>query len=169
VYKGKLKKSPSTILCENQMKILYLSCFTVNSCNIPVVLWQPTVDISAKWSNKLHLWRVVIIKWIIGNPLLELCHVIRTLWTPAPQQSLQWAYFTLRVSLSGYTDHSPLSSYKVKNGGAIPQLPNTSSWHTTSLHDLFLLIIYPTQLHMLLNIFFKKSVDLIFLFIYWIN
>jgi hypothetical protein len=26
-------------------------------------------------------------------------------------------------------DHSPLSSAEVKNGGAVPPLPHTSSWH----------------------------------------
>jgi hypothetical protein len=36
----------------------------------------------------------------------------------------------LGVKRQGHeTDHSPLSSAKVKNGGAILPLPHTSSWH----------------------------------------
>lgn len=87
------------VLHKHQISILYLSCFTVNSCNIPMILWQPIVDISAKWPNKFHFWRVVVIKGVIGNPLLEFCHVIWTLWTPAQQNSVQWKYFTLQVIL----------------------------------------------------------------------
>jgi len=47
--------------------------------------------------------------------------------------------FTLGVKWLGYeADPSPPSSAKVKMGGAIPPLPNTSSWLSAHLSKIYL-------------------------------
>jgi hypothetical protein len=57
------------------------------------------------------------------------------------QPSIQWVpvAFTLGVKWLGYeADPSPPSSAKVKMGGAIPPLPNTSSWLSAHLSKIYL-------------------------------
>jgi hypothetical protein len=48
------------------------------------------------------------------------------------------------LSPGGEADHSPPSSIEVKNGGAIPPLPNMSSWNSYYLikhRENFIIII----------------------------
>jgi len=104
--------------------IFYLSRFTVNCCNISVVLWQPTVDISAKWSNKFHLWRIVIIKWVSGNPLLEFFHIVWTLRTPAQQNSKQWIHFTVNIQFINL--HKKL----IKNATNLPPITERLKYYS---------------------------------------
>jgi hypothetical protein len=62
----------------------------------------------------------------------------------------QWVpmVISLWIKLSGReTDHSPPCSAKIKNGGDIPRLPHTSSWHSAYLvkhRENFALLPYDT-------------------------
>jgi hypothetical protein len=68
---------------------------------------------------------------------------------PAPRPSqppIQWLPGAISPEVKrpgSEVDHSPPSSVEVKNGGAIPQLPRTSSWCSASLikhKDIFTFI-----------------------------
>jgi hypothetical protein len=69
------------------------------------------------------------------------------------QPPIQWVLGTVSPGVKQpgcETDNSPPSSVEVKNGGAIPALPHTSSWHkdnsTFYLHIL-VLEIFPNTLN----------------------
>jgi hypothetical protein len=52
------------------------------------------------------------------------------------QPSVQWLPRDLSPEVKRLVreaDHAPPSSAEVKNGGAIPPLPHTSSWHSAQL------------------------------------
>jgi hypothetical protein len=73
------------------------------------------------------------VQFLSGARDFSLFHGIHTSSEAHPVSYLMGTRaFSLRVKWKGHeADHSPPFSGRVKNGGAIPPLPDMSSWHST--------------------------------------
>jgi hypothetical protein len=84
-----------------------------------------------QYSNRLWAGWLGFHSWQ-GQEIFLFSTVFRLALGPT-QLPIQWALgaFSLGVKWLGCeADHSPPSSAEVKNGGAVPPLPSTSSWHS---------------------------------------
>jgi hypothetical protein len=82
-------------------------------------------------SAAMRIWAKWWVQFIEGVKDFSLLHRVQTS-SEVHQPSTLWVLGALspKVKQQGhYIDHSPPSSAKVKNGGAIPPLPQMPSWH----------------------------------------
>jgi hypothetical protein len=120
----------------------YDYCESLKSYLFEPYTLQTLQYVSKYWGWPMHIFRMLSNSKVLEKFLFCICWLIQ--WTGvrlsilsrltlAPTQPpIQWAWcaLSLEVEWQGCeADHSPPSSAKVKNGGAICLFTHTSSWH----------------------------------------
>jgi hypothetical protein len=102
----------------------FYSCLAFKSSSITGQSWDSSIGIVPGYG--LDDWGL-----IPGKGKIFLFSSLNWLWgPPSLLPNGYWGLFPRGVKQQGReADHSPPSSAKVKNSGAIPPLPNMSSWH----------------------------------------